>query len=84
MKTRFEYIHFVKTADKPKTSVYSCRNNRSGGELGEVHWYSPWRRYAYFPTVQAVYSQGCLSDIAEFIAGLKVPVASPEKLEATA
>lgn len=81
MKTRFEYIHFVKTADKPKTSVWSCRNSRSDDELGEVRWYGSWRRYCYFPTVQAVYSQGCLNDIAEFIAGLSAPVASREKSE---
>ena len=70
MKTRYEYVHFIKVADKPKTSVWTCRNNRTGGELGRVRWYGPWRAYCYFPVAQAVYSQGCLADIAAFLGEL--------------
>ncbi len=70
LKTRYEFIHFVKIADKPKTSVWSCRNNRSGDELGVVRFYPAWRSYTYFPTVEGVYSAGCLSDIIEFIGSL--------------
>lgn len=68
---KYQYIHFVKVADKPKTSVWSCRNNRSQAELGEVRWYAPWRRYCYFPTNKAVYSLGCMNDIIDFIGQLK-------------
>ncbi|KKL76429.1 hypothetical protein LCGC14_2045000 [marine sediment metagenome] len=64
----YEYVHFEKVEDKPKTSVWSCRNNNSEEELGVVKWYAPWRCYCYFPTVQAVYSPGCLVDINDFIA----------------
>ena len=64
---KFEYVHFVKTENKPKTSVWSCRNNNSSDELGIVKWYAPWRAYCFFPTVQAVYSAGCLMDINSFI-----------------
>jgi hypothetical protein len=42
MKTIYQYIHFVKIADKPKTSVWSCRNTRCGAELGIVEWYPAW------------------------------------------
>ena len=63
----FKYISFKKIEDKAKTSVWSCRNNKSGSELGVVKWYGPWRQYCYFPTVQAVYSAGCLEDIKVFI-----------------
>jgi hypothetical protein len=71
MKTRYKYINFVKIADKPKTSVWSCRANRSGLELGEIKWYGPWRQYCYFPTCAAVYSVGCFEDINHFIGQLK-------------
>ena len=67
MKTKFEYIYFELIEEKPKTKVFSCRNNRSNTELGIVKWYPAWRRYCYFPTVQAVYSVGCLDDIKNFI-----------------
>ena len=70
---RYKYIHFIKVAEKPKTSVWSCRNNSSGDELGEVKWYPAWRQYCYFPTVQAVYSDGCLKDISSFIQSMNKP-----------
>lgn len=64
---RYRFIHFVEIERKAKTSVFSCRNNRSGEELGQVRWYPAWRRYCYFPTVQAIYSAGCLADIQHFM-----------------
>lgn len=67
MKTIYKYINFEMIEEKPKTKVWSCRNNKSNDELGIVKWYSGWRGYCYFPTVQAVYSRGCLDDISSFI-----------------
>ena len=67
MRTQYEYIYFEIKEEKPKTKVWSCKNNKSRYELGIVKWYSAWRRYCYFPTVQAVYSKGCLDDISTFI-----------------
>ncbi len=66
-EAKYKHIHFVMVAEKPKTTVWSCRNNRSDQELGEVRWYSPWRQYCYFPTTPAVYSASCLDDIKSFI-----------------
>ena len=70
MRAQYQYIHFVKVAEKSKTSVWSCRNNDSGAELGTVQWYSPWRQYCCFPTAQAVYSDSCLIGIAAFLGDL--------------
>lgn len=70
MKTEYRYVRFIKVADKPRTTVWTCRNNRTGGELGRVRWYGPWRQYCYFPGAQAVYSGGCLKDICSFLAEL--------------
>jgi hypothetical protein len=71
MQTKYEYLTFEKTAQPGKTTVWDCKNSRSGTVLGIVKWYSPWRQYCYFPTVQAVYSTGCLNDITHFIGQLK-------------
>jgi len=70
MITRYPFIAFVKIAETSRTSVWSCRNTRSNVELGVVRWHAAWRQYCYFPTVQAVYSSGCLQDIQSFIAEL--------------
>lgn len=71
MDKRYEFIHFVEIDQKPKTKVFSCRNNKSCEELGVIKWYPSWRQYCFFPTVQAVYSAGCLRDIECFISELK-------------
>lgn len=70
MKTKYKYIHFVKVTDKRKTTVWSCRNNRSEEELGEVRWYPGWRQYCYMPTAKGIYSVSCFEDICHFIAQL--------------
>jgi len=72
MKTEYQYIHFAKTAEKPKTVVYECRNNRSGEVLGEVKWYGPWRQYCFHvaggaPYTTAIFNVGCMKDICDFI-----------------
>lgn len=76
MKLEYQYLLFVEVERKAKTSVWSCRNKKSGAELGRVAWHGPWRQYCYFPTVQAVYSAGCLDDIADFIEQVKREVAA--------
>lgn len=64
---KYKYISFIEIEQKPKTKVWRCVNNKSQHELGIVKWYSSWRQYCYFPTVQAAYSKGCLDDINDFI-----------------
>lgn len=71
MKDHYQYIHFVKVAEKPKTAVYHCLNNSTDDKLGEVYWYPAWRQYCYFPSAYAVYSAGCLKDIQDFIEQLE-------------
>lgn len=70
MKTEYEYIYFERLPADTKTSRWSCRNLKSGGELGQVRWNGQWRQYCYFPCGDCVYSGGCLRDVAEFLAGL--------------
>lgn len=64
---KYKYIHFVKVERKAKTSVWECRNNRSGSVLGIVKWYSQWREYCYFPYECSLYNDSCLNDIANFL-----------------
>jgi hypothetical protein len=62
MKTKYKFIYFEQNGN-----TWLCKNNKSKGLLGKIEYYSPWRQYCYFPLTQAVYSDGCLSDIADFI-----------------
>ena len=71
MRTTYQYIHFVEVEKKAKTSVWSCRNNRTGGELGRVEWYGPWRQYCFFPEPTTVFNVTCLKDIIDFLRQLR-------------
>lgn len=72
MDYHYKYIHFVKLKQLVKTSIWSCRNNKSDVPLGIIKWYAPWRQYCYFATnAAAVYSVGCFKDICDFIEKLK-------------
>jgi hypothetical protein len=73
VESTYRYIRFVKQPEgkSRNTDIYSCRTNATDTEIGIVEWYKAWRRYCYFPTTQAVYSAGCLKDIADFIGKLR-------------
>lgn len=63
----YEYIPFVKQADKPKTSVWKCVSKSHGDVLGLVKWYGSWRQYCFFPVGSTVFNIGCMADISDFI-----------------
>ena len=71
MQIKYTFIHFVLTAEKPKTSVYDCISNRGGDILGEVAWYPTWRQYCFQPDYGTVFSRGCMEDINHFIRQLE-------------
>ena len=52
-----------------KTSRWSVLNHHYGEQLGEICWYAPWRQYCFFGG-ELVFSQSCLTDIAQMIARL--------------
>ena len=54
-----------------KTHDYALLNRRSGTCIGVVAWYGPWRQWCFFPGDESVWSDGCLSDVQDFLAKLK-------------
>ena len=71
LKTKYEFITFQKVADKPKTTVWVCINNKSKDRLGMVGYFPGWHQYCYSPFFDTSYSAGCLRDIAEFMENLR-------------
>lgn len=49
-----------------RTLVWLVVAKASGGILGEIRWYGPWRQYAFFPEPNTVFAGSCFADIAEF------------------
>ncbi len=65
-KTYIEFIEMPRMfPSERKTKVWRVQNKTHGDNLGEVKWYGGWRRYCFFP-LDAVFSGGCLRDVAVF------------------
>lgn len=64
-----KYLSFVLSGAKGKTNVWSVQSRSSGGGLGVIQWYAPWRQYCFFPYQDTLYNTGCMDDISDFIKG---------------
>ena len=62
-----KWINFVLIKEGKKTNVWLVVPNEGRERLGEIKWFSHWRKYAFFPLPDTVYEDDCLKDIAEFI-----------------
>jgi hypothetical protein len=49
-----------------KTDVWFVHPLDGGFDLGQVKWFTGWRRYCFFPHLDTVFEQDCLRDIATF------------------
>lgn len=65
MSKWIEFLPIV--APRRKTSTWELVAKESGSHLGWIKWYSPWRKYSFFPGVETLYEPICLRDIANFI-----------------
>ena len=61
-----KWIKFEVIRDTGLTKVWEV-NTRGDIPLGHIKWYSPWRRYCFFPVAGTIYASSCLRDIAEFM-----------------
>ncbi len=53
-------------SDSGLTSIWEVTSAHTGIALGSVKWYSPWRRYAFYPT-PSLFDADCLQEIAAFL-----------------
>jgi hypothetical protein len=61
---------------KGKTDLIRVFSTRDGvtetswpmaAHLGEIKWFSQWRKYCFFPTNWTIFEEDCLRDIAEYL-----------------
>lgn len=64
-KKKFITFHEIIFTDK-KTKAWEVRSLASS-TLGLIKWYTPWRRYAFFPGMDTIFDAACLKDIIVFI-----------------
>ena len=61
-----KWIKFEIIKDTDITKIWEV-NTKKDIPLGHIKWYSPWRKYCFFPIAGTVYASSCLDDIAQFI-----------------
>jgi hypothetical protein len=52
---------------KARTDTWEVWNAAEASHLGQVRWFSPWRKYCFFPAGGTVFEEVCLRDLAEFV-----------------
>jgi len=50
-----------------KTDTWEVWSLNEANHLGQVRWYTPWRKYSFFPASGTVWEQDCLRSIAVFL-----------------
>ena len=48
------------------TNIYDVLT-KDNVKLGEIRWFSRWRKYCFFPWTDTIYEETCLRDISQFI-----------------
>lgn len=66
MKANASFLNFEVTHDTGKTKIWSV-HTKSGYCLAVISWHSPWRRYVFRATADAIWDASCLREIIEFI-----------------
>src|SRR6266581_3609063 len=56
---------FGKYSPSGKTEIWNVFSKNSPQLLGEVKWWSRWRRYTFFPVNEMLFDASCLRDIAD-------------------
>lgn len=59
-----DFVSLPKLKNK-RTSVWEV-NDRDGNTLGQIKWWTAWRRYTFHPCGNTLYDPGCLRAIADF------------------
>lgn len=62
-----QYLRFAPIRFTGKTFVWDVSPTSGGTHLGEIRWFSAWRKYCFFPTGGMVFDASCLRDITNFI-----------------
>ena len=66
MKSYIEF-KYAGTSESGKTCRYIIKSLNKGDILGYISWYSPWRQCVFKATATAVWSDGCLEEIRNFL-----------------
>lgn len=63
------YIEFVALGIPPRksTQLWNVVAKGGNGILGQVKWFSRWRKYTFFPMSNTAFEGTCMREISAFI-----------------
>jgi hypothetical protein len=67
MKAEYKHISFKLQS----SGIWWIVNRKQGGVIGMISWYWRWRRFVFEGCADAVFDEGCLRDIIDFLQQLK-------------
>lgn len=65
-ETKKKHINFIEFTSLPE-GLWLCRNNQSGAVLVKLHYYPQWKQHVAEFDKDAVFSEDCLTDVADFM-----------------
>lgn len=65
-----KYLKFIHFSNSPsgKTKIihiFSSMNDKY--RIGVIQWYSPWRKYCFYPDYLTIWDMNCLQDVNKCI-----------------
>lgn len=70
MQNKFLKFEQVDDGTKRKTKLFAVVSVQGLIILGEIKWFTRWRRYAFYPEADSIYDAACLQEITAFLDGL--------------
>jgi len=67
---KYFQVHELPKQNNRKTSDYEIMTH-AGNPLGRIEFYNKWRQHVLVPKNFTFWSKGCLTDVNNFIEGLK-------------
>ena len=64
------YVRFaeVEAPKHFKSKIWDVPTVDRSGLLGQIKWFTQWRKYTFFPNNNTLFDFDCLTEIAEFVA----------------
>lgn len=63
-----KYVRFIETdpSKSGKTKIWDVTTMDRSGLLGQVRWWSQWRKYTFHPSPTSLFDFDCLTEIGRF------------------
>ena len=69
---KYFYVVYELPTNGKKTGTYYICNVGANNIIGEIKWWSGWRKFCYFPYEDTVWDSKCLNDITNLLESINI------------